>query len=447
MRDRYWAGALFLGSILFHLIPFLKSANPLGYDTGFYRRYLIEPFVSFPNPSVPGLGSDALVPRMLFDLLRLTHLPPEIILYGSYIFFFALLPVVLFYFLKPYIGIRGALFAGLLLILSPVQYEAFWEILWKNAFALPALFLTFIAIEREKLWWVLALDIVLALSHKTTAILYIATLILLFIVWEKRRKEMALHTLLTAVFVTVAALPALHTATLAVPVGIFLNWEDYFRFSAPFLFLIAFGGEAFRERKIPATLLAFTCVGFAFPIFHLPFYERIFLYTDIGLVAFAAYGADWLYQKIDGTFRAPSIVAVTALCIALGLFVGYEKNEINNRPPFFSASDIAHIEAIGKEVPPEALLLTNAAEAPWFEGWTHAHIAAPGMLRDTHNFDAWNTFWYATSTAERSAFLASFGPDLYIAALDNLDALTGPPPPCVKAVVPGLWKSECRVNE
>ena len=181
--------ALSLGflSMLLHIIPFLHNANPLGYDTGFYRRYLIQPFVSFPNAEVPGLGGDALLPRLVFDSLRFLHLPPDIILYGSYISLFAILPILLFFWLKPRLGGRGAFIAAIFLILSPVQYVGFWYMLWKNAFALALVILTFICFERRWIIPLLALDLGIALSHKTTAVIYILTLAALFLFSAARR--------------------------------------------------------------------------------------------------------------------------------------------------------------------------------------------------------------------------------------------------------------------
>ncbi|MBI3572271.1 hypothetical protein HY091_01920, partial [Candidatus Kaiserbacteria bacterium] len=79
LRIRAWGASafavplgLFGASLLLHALTFLfHGPYALGYDTGFYRRYLIQPFISFPNAPVPGLGGDALVPRVLLDTLRL----------------------------------------------------------------------------------------------------------------------------------------------------------------------------------------------------------------------------------------------------------------------------------------------------------------------------------------------------------------------------------------
>src|SRR3989344_4962452 len=164
-------------AVAIHLVPFADGVrHPFGYDTGFYRRYLIQPLVSFPNTPVPGLGTDALVPRLLLDSLRVLPLAPDVILYGSYITFFVILPILVFLLLRQRAGIRAAYLSALFLILSPVQYQAYWFMFWKNAWALCPLFIAFICIERR--WWLAlyAADIAIAFSHKTTAILYIATL-------------------------------------------------------------------------------------------------------------------------------------------------------------------------------------------------------------------------------------------------------------------------------
>jgi hypothetical protein len=148
-------------SLCVHLIPFVYSRNPLGYDTGFYRRYLIQPFLPFPNSPVPGLGNDALVPRIIFDTLRSSGLPTDIILYGSLIVIFACIPVVFYFLISESSNRRAALMGTLMIALSPVQYYAYWFMLWKNAWAILVLVVIFLLIKRGRFVPVLFLDVVL----------------------------------------------------------------------------------------------------------------------------------------------------------------------------------------------------------------------------------------------------------------------------------------------
>lgn len=436
-------------SLTVHFVPFLfYGAHPLGYDTGFYRRYLIQPFVSFPNPQVPGLGTDALLPRLILDILHLLRIPPDVALYASYIAFLTLLPILFYYWLQPYLGTRGALIAGLLLILSPVGYTAFWYMLYKNAFALCLLILAFIAYERRAFWPLIALDVSIALSHKTSAIIYLATLCVLLLVDRKRWKEIALHgtatsSLLGLVWFSAGVSPR---AVASGVVAVFLEWQDYLRLSAALIIASMSALISWRQLTVPRTLLAFTLATFAFPVFRLPFYQRIFVFTDVTLVAFATYGVVVLISRIDFSMERRWIPysSFMLVCLIVGLHLGNLQARIRELQPLQSESNLSQITTIGASVPSDALLLTTNGEAPWYEGWTHAHIAAPGMLRDTYDFNTWVQFWQATSTAEQIAFLNSFPKPLYISTLGDFNHLIGNPIPCLTKVAPNLLRNDCK---
>jgi hypothetical protein len=436
-------------AFLLHVLPFfLYGTHPLGYDTGFYRRYLIQPFASFPNQVVPGLGADALLPRLILDALRVIHVPTDLALYGSYIFFFSILPVIFYFWIKPHLGLRGAAIGGLLLALSPVGYTAFWYMLYKNAFALCLILLAFIAYERRQFWPLALLDITIALSHKTSAIIYLVTLATLVVVDHKRWRELLLHGAITAACFALVAFggsvggSALGTSAVAV----FLEWNDYIVFSFGLFLAAGFAAFYWKTLSIPKTLIAFALAGFAFPILHLPFYERIFVFTDIALIAFAAYGLDLLFAKID--FDTESGYAAygyfVLICIVVGLQLGNLQSRVRQLQPLETQTKLEQISTIGNLIPPEGLLLTTNAEAPWYEGWTLAHITAPGMLRDTHSFDAWVTFWESTSTPEQIAFLNTFPQPLYVSTLGNFADLISTPPPCLTKIAPNLLRNDCK---
>jgi len=91
--NQWWVLGVSIGFLLVHLFPFLyfKQWPVLGFDTGFYRRYLIEPFTSLPHAAVPGLDHTVILPRVFLDLIRLTGLPIDVVLYGGYVLASALL--------------------------------------------------------------------------------------------------------------------------------------------------------------------------------------------------------------------------------------------------------------------------------------------------------------------------------------------------------------------
>ena len=432
-------------STLLRSLPFLKNLNPLGYDTGFYRRYLTQPFLSFPNGEVPGLGNDALFPRFVLDILRLFHLPTDIILYGVYIFVFALLPILLFIWLKPTSGTRVASIAGLFLILSPVQYVGFWFMLLKNVMALGLVFLAFISFEKRWFIPLLALDIGIALSHKTTAVIYLLTLAVLALIHAGRRKEIFVHCLITGLCFVAVNTTLAHVVIRAAPVAVFLGWSQYLTLSIPFLALALFGIPSLFKKKISPALVAFSFVSILFPILHLPFYERIFIFSDIALLVFAAFGIEYLISRID--WKKPKSLSYSyfaVICIVVGTLLGNLWNEIRARSPLVSERDIAKIEQIGDSVPKNAIILTTSEEAPWYEGWTLSHIAAPGMLRDTHNLEMWQEIWYATGTTKTTRLLNDFSRPLFISTLNDFNHLIGNRPSCATQINPQLLEYKCK---
>ncbi len=435
---------LCVSSSLIHLLAFLlHGPHPLGYDSGFYRRYILQPFHSFPNPSVPGLGDDALVPRLFLDIVGLLPISTDQILYGTYIFFWALLPVAIYFLLRPHLGMRGSFVAGLLILLSAIQYKAYWFMLWKHSFAALLFILALIAIQRRWTIPLLVLDIAIALSHKTTAILYLVTLGILFLIHTKERRWIFIHTILTATLFAVVNFDILHTVSLAAPVAIFMSWREYLFFSVPLL-LILLVGRTWSLRNIPISLLAFAVASFLFPILQLPFHERIFIYGDIALVALAAFAIERILSEIDfSNPKKKTYLLGATLCVAFGFYAGFLWNEIRALQPLVSPESIEVIEKIGSSVPRDATILTTSDEAPWFQGWTSSHVAAPGMLYDSHNFEEWMALWTSTSTSEQIAFLHSLPQPLYISTLGTVEDLIGTLPSCITEIAPHLYEFRC----
>ena len=445
--DLLSAVALAALSLLYHVWIFRFGAHPFGYDTGFYRRFLIEPATSLPSAAVPGLGDDALGPRLLLDLLRLIgqnsliDFSPDIILYGSYLALFAALPVLI-YVLLSRMDRRIALTAGVLVALSSVQYEAYWFMYWKSAFALCLLFLALIALERRSRYLLAGLDIAIALSHKTTAALFV--MILGAYALLSRRLEIVAHIILTASVLALVALPSFVETAQTRPSGMFLDWFAFFELVIPFLILIAGANRLLLSLRYPMSVVAFSSVVLLYPILHLPFYERVFLYADVALCIFAAAALICIVDAVRARLDITAWLMLATVAIAFGLFAENVLTAFHSKGPLIPEASIERIERIGALIPEGATLLTTSNEAPWYEGWTSAHIAAPGMLRDTHSYEEWEYIWGEATEAERIAFLGEFDHPLYISTLDGIEYLVGTPPSCLRALAPDLLVYECQ---
>ncbi|MEK9195542.1 MAG: hypothetical protein AAB975_04140 [Patescibacteria group bacterium] len=398
--------------MIIHLIPFILYGNhPLGYDTGFYRRYVIQPILSFPNTPVPGLGKDALGLRMLLDVLRFIPLPSDVILYGSYIFIFAVQIIALFFLAKHYWGARIGCIAAVLFTLSPIQYTAFWYMLFKNAFALPLMLFTFLLIEKQSRWAIMTGTLVM-ISHHTTSIIFLTSLVLCA-TFSKEKQKVALQ-------IFIAALPVflyLHISSiydyLAFPVAIFMPTREYITLSLPLFGLALYGIKSMIVDKKSTVFVSFAAVSVVFPLLSLPFYERMFIFTDIAIVMAAAIGLQNTYKKIKKTKEKTTRYGlIIFICVLVGWIALTTYNQIHNLRPLISPEQLHALENIPSHVPADAAILTSTVLAPWVGGWSQHYIIAPGMHHDAHSLHDWVSFWNG-SRDYKISFLNNFPRPLY----------------------------------
>ncbi|MEK7560403.1 MAG: DUF2079 domain-containing protein [Patescibacteria group bacterium] len=415
-NNKTYAGALvFLiaASILIHIAPFvLYEAHPLGYDTGFYRRYIVQQPDLFLNASVPGLGADAFVPRVFLDILRLTHLPPDLLLYGAYIALFTTQAIALFLLIKKRWGAKTALWAALLLIVSPIQYTAYWFVLFKNAFALPLMLLAFFALEKGSRWAIL-LGVLLAFSHHTTSIIFLAA-ILIYAVLRRERRRLALLTAAVAIpaflYLHYPAIPDYVNA----PVAVFVQWKEYLLLSLPLFILASFGIKDAVRNASRSTVAAFFIVSAAFPLLGLPFYQRIFIFTDIALIIPAAVGLVKIAEALKSRDRSPIKIAAALIAIlSLAWFAANTESRIYHLRPLVSTKEIEELKYMASNIPADNAILTSTPLAPWVHGWTRVRVIAPGLLGDTHSAQEWISFTHGPAGAKID-FLKNFPRPLYI---------------------------------
>lgn len=409
-------GAILAG-LAVHLVSFfIQSHNPLGYDTGFYRRYLIEHIFFWQN--VPGLGPDALVPKIMFDILKLTHLPVSVILYGSFLLIYVGITIALYKTLEVYANRKVALFAVLLFVLSPIQYFGYWYMLYKNALGILLIFLLALAIRKQSPWMYVCIAVI-GFTHQTTSIIVLLSLAVFWLINKEARKQTTIMGLILA-----ASYLALHAGSISynltfLPRGYFIEWFTYIVFSTPMAILAAIGARSFFKQHKGSFLFAFTIVSVLYPISHLPFYQRIFLYSDTGLILLAAYGALYLFNQARAASSETRKYFARILLILILVGMGaITANRVTHLAPIIEDSTIAEMELFDSTTPPGAYILTDIALAPWAEGWTHAHIIAPGMLLDTHNENEWKLFMSGTDEY-KIAFLNTFPKPLYIFALPS----------------------------
>lgn len=405
--------AVTLTGIIVHIIPFIiGNGNPLGYDTGFYRRYLIEPG-NFLH-SVPGLGNDALIPKLTFDIARFLHIPTNIILYGGFIALYAGITVVLYFLLRKETNEKIALVSALLLSLSPVSYIGFWYMLFKNMYGILVMCITALWIKRgSKLMYVGPL--LLAITHQTTSIIFLLVLAVFFVINKEHRKHIAgMFAIAGAVFLTVHGADIKNTV-LHLPRADFISWFEYCVFSFPLLLLAIAGVRSFVATARTSFFMAFAIVAIGYPLLHLPFYQRIFIFTDIAIVVIAAHGVVHIWEKsttiasLSKKYLLQGAITILIFCVLATVV-----NRITHLRPLVSDRTMSELKKIDSLVPVGSYLITEAPMAPWAEGWSHDHIIAPGMLFDHNSRKKWDKFWRQKDVNKKIQFLNSFKEPLYL---------------------------------
>ncbi len=433
---------LIMGATL-HTIPLItQGVTTLGYDTGFYRRYLIKPFESFPNTEVPGLGQDALGPRIFLDLLKLTKLPTDYILFGSYILLWALGGLTLFILMRTLMNERVAFLALIIFTLSPAQFVAYDFMLYKHAFVLPFLFLALLALEKKSLW-LFPLSIIIALSHQTTTIFYVATLTL-FLAFNKNRWRDVVPTLILTTSIFLALHGNFYRRFTYTPVAVFLDAQKYFWLSAPLLFFALWGIKDLVLHQPKSVLWAFALTAFAFPLAQLPFYERIFIFTDIALVVLAALGILHIKNSISlKSLGTKTLALLTLSAIFGGWFLGNFYNQLWDDYRWISPTTQQNILELKSYIPQHATVLTTVDLAPWLLGWSNYFVIAPGLLNDWHNNEAWITLWTSKSDTEKMRFFNDFPRPLFLFLEPYAQENFLPRATCVRALTGYVTEYTC----
>jgi len=449
LKDIFTYGSLFFSSLGIYLIAFfIHGPHPLGYDTGFYRRYLIEPVTSFPNAPVPGLSDLALLPRILLDLVRHIPLSTDIILYGTFIFLMALTPPLLFFALKKSAGAYTAYAAAVALVLSSVSYDLFWFMLFKQAFALPLFIIFLFALSQNKYWIAAFMGAAIFLSHVTTSLFLLIFLVAYVpnLLQFSKKLSFAYYVFFTLGLATFALFPQLQTLLFAAPPeGFFLSWTEFLLVSFPVCILILLAGKQLLAQSTHPVWSTLLFVSILFPLLHLPFYERIFIFTNLALAIFAGIAFLHLVSGIQKNFHSTrSYLSMGGIVVVLFFTIGNLVTTIENKTPLIKKEYIPVLNNIDKNLPEGATLLTTSFEAPWYMGWTHAHIAAPGMLKDNHSQEEWEEIWSNPSVEKTNALLKELPQPLFVSSFNPIEDLLGVQTPCLEPYSPNLYIFVCK---
>ncbi len=437
------------------ILPFLKYGDhPLGYDTGFYRQYIISPTISFPNPPSEILGRSSLGTRIFIDILKFSHLPPNYILYGGYLFSIILVGLFLFLFTHYLFGFSAGILALFLFAISPAQYTTYWYFLWKNALGTAFLFWAFLMIEKRSYSAIIS-SLLVVLTHTTTSIIFIPTVTIYY---------------LTCLFKNSSFIKLLNKKWWLGVVGIFglfifIQWPinfsyyynaqalflsatEYLRLSV-FLFPLAIIGlYSYWEKIKKSLLLPFALITFSFPIFYLPFYQRIFPFIDLVIIILASFGIKTLFKYVIGPNSLPTknIHKIGVFLFVIWMLTATSiqtYSQINKLRPLVSKDVIQNLESISTIIPKNASILTTTDLAPWVYGWSQNKVFAPGLINNPYSETAWEKFWSSSDEKAKKEFLNAYPKPLYLFIDENYKYIYLPSETCGEKLSEFIYKYTC----
>ncbi len=421
--------------VLVHGWLFLKYQQwlVLGFDTGFYRRYLLEPLTSIPHASVPGLDHTVIIPRVFMDLIRLTGLPTDVVLYGSYLIAVVILFISFYFWVREVFTQKVAYLSTVLLILSPVYFHAYWFFLFKNFLALSLFFCLLIAIRKNSWWAVILLSLVLPITHQsTTVIAGVIIFIYTIIVWWRKENfwlPLGSWFLLTSVYLIYH--PTVVAKLSAPPVAIFIDWLDFIQMTWPLLILATAGLWVLKKEILAKTdLFAWFIVVVAFLIFSLPYHERVFLFAIFPLVIF---GSVFLSR--------PGITKVLVVLVSFFIFWIYF---VQNYVPYFSSTEVNNLSVL-EYLDKNNNVITPNFMAPWVHGYTVARVYAPGVFKDPYTPNDWELYWSHSQPLYDQAFLDAYPQPLYLYVPKGHEYFL-PAQSCISPVAGTLYLYTCYKN-
>jgi len=416
---------VFLVIILTRLYPLIKfGPSGLGYDTGFYRRYL-ELSGGFLKPPSYILGTDAFSARLVLDFLSWSKINIDLALFGSYLIFSFLLGLTIYLLASQIFQNKNAgLLALCLFALSPTQWLAYTFMLYKQFWAIWLLLLSFYLIERRSSF--LILPLILALTgHRATALLSIPPLFFTAVLYIiKKKKIRIILTITTAIILAVwlnwPIMEMLWTTfqnglpiqdSFKLKTGIFISPEEYLIKSSIFIALGFIGAGYLVKKKKFGVFLFFFFTALILVLAKSYFYQRIIIFLDLSLIILGGGGLWLIYNQIKSSKYARIILAAFFLLLSPVLFF-----TIKSYHPLINQEKLQEIIYLRSISNDNSYIITFTSDyAPWLYGWAgpNKKIISPGLFEDAWNYEQWVNFWSGDLTKQKE-MLASYRAPLYI---------------------------------
>ena len=407
-------GVLFIALVIKCVPLFRFGVFAFGHDFGFYRRYVVQPLVSFPNTSVPGLDHTIFLPRIFLDIVRVILRTPDATLIIGYLMLSLVSIVSVWYFAKLYLSTKKALYAVVLYVVSGVGFVLYTSFFFKEMLALPLFLGALISFEKKRYGLAALLGVLVILTQQTTSIILICIIALGFVFRTIIERTISFKYIIsgTGIFATYLFLhPHIAQKIASPPVGIFLSQSEYIVLSIPILILTVLGiRQVVITLKKQALLGASLTVVLLFVVFQLPFYNRIYAFLDLFLIIPAAFGVEYILSVITSKYKRLLPALISALVVVAAIPLIYLEFTLT---PLVDTSTQKELTTL-LSLPPNSSIITSPILLPWVQGWSLAKVYAPGNLKEPHSTEDWSRYWVHQDIQFEQKFLSTFPWPLYL---------------------------------
>jgi hypothetical protein len=375
-----------------------------GYDTGIYRRLIIDNFQQIGNPEITPFGF-----AYFTNVLSLLGAGVDQILFFWYMLFSAMIFAAIWVLARVYLSRPAALLALFFFATSIVQFEFFWSYYYRNFVALFLAILIILAIKKKS-YVILLLLVALGTIHPVSLVpvgllmiagltikkyrkyLFLTGLLPLVVIVALNRQELAIY--LSVLQRTDIFLNYLEVTGFGEMTGQFINLPTYLVFGFYYIFF-GIAGLIVNFKKIKL-LSIFAIVNIFLIAVGFVFYRRFYVFLDIALIIFSAQFLAHYWQKINFHWLSRLI-----LIIFFGSIIWQSAFYCFSKEPLISSGEMTAIDQLNN-YQPAYLISASSYYAPWLYGYTHHRVIAPGMLDENlWNKEQWNIFWKTASSTER----------------------------------------------
>ncbi len=421
------------------IVTVLLLTHPLGfdnygYDYGFYS-YAVQ-HTPLDSPAYfAGQVND--YGNHLFVILNWLRLPQIPTLNFLFVLFFVLSGILFYEIIKKY-GRLATVTGIILFIFSIAQSQLYNMYLWKAAYGQVLLLLIFWLIQQNKKYrWEFIPLVILFITHKTTSIMALISLVPHYIFGVIKNKLIVLGVAILGALLFLFQLNGLHYIKQLLDSnvlnGIFMQTNLYLKYAWPLIPLASIGVYKSLATKTNLTWLGLLGISLVFIIFNIAFYQRLILYADLALIFFSVITID--EQK--GSPNLQKLLFALVLLIMLSNFFAFTKAEVK---PQITDSEITEITNFTKGHQGAFVLALSSQDGPWLlanlEG--NNRLAAPGLYEDKYSQQSWQRFW---ENPKDKTFLNKYPKPLYLYERATVFYLE--PWECLKQTSPHFYEYTC----